>query len=68
MMQQMIQQQAHTGPKRYALVDDTGRVMGICHWDGHTKLDFPGLILVRSDSAQVGWMYFDLEFKKPGRT
>jgi hypothetical protein len=50
-MQQMIQQQAHTGPKRYALVDDTGRVMGICHWDGHTKLDFPGLILVRSDSA-----------------
>jgi hypothetical protein len=70
MMQQMMQQQAHQSYpiKRYVQIDDTGRVTGVCRWDGVSKLDLrPGLILVQSDVARIGWTYVDRVFRKPDR-
>jgi hypothetical protein len=47
----------------YAMVDDTGLVIGICQWDG--KSERRPYTLVLAQGAEIGWKYVNPGFMKP---
>ncbi|MND22306.1 hypothetical protein D3C80_126820 [compost metagenome] len=52
--------------ERYVIADAAGAVVNVTQWDGETEWSpGEGLIVIRSDEAQIGWTYGDGVFTPP---
>jgi hypothetical protein len=51
--------------KTYAMIETSGTVQNIVLWDGETEYDVAPLVLVQSDTAQIGDVYDGANFTTP---